>query len=57
MNFKECCDKATELIETCFDENNDDDLTFDERLEKIIKDRTIDDDIKDIIKNCIANPL
>lgn len=32
-NMKETCDKMTEIIESCWDENNPDDgLTFDERL-------------------------
>lgn len=31
--MKETCDKMTEIIESCWDENNPDDgLTFDERL-------------------------
>ena len=31
--FKRKCDKLTDLIESCWDENNPDDgLTFDERL-------------------------
>jgi len=35
MNFKEKCNKATELIESCWDENNPvDGLSFDERLNK-----------------------
>ncbi|WP_198016036.1 hypothetical protein [Methanobrevibacter wolinii] len=33
--FKKKCDKLTELIESCWDENNPNDgLTFDERLQK-----------------------
>ena len=32
-NFKRKCDELTDLMESCFDENNPDDgLTFDERL-------------------------
>lgn len=33
-NFKKKCDNLTNLIESCFDENPEDGLTFDERLEK-----------------------
>lgn len=34
-DFKRKCDDLTDLIESCWDENNPDDgLTFDERLEK-----------------------
>ena len=34
-NFKKKCDDLTDLMESCFDENNPEDgLTFDERLEK-----------------------
>ena len=36
--FKRNIDKAVELIEACWDENNPNDgLTFDERLDKVIK--------------------
>ena len=35
--FKRNIDKATDLIVSCWDENNPDDgLTFDERLDKVI---------------------
>ena len=35
--FKRNIDKAVELIESCWDENNENDgLTFDERLDKVI---------------------
>ncbi|MBR1748241.1 MAG: hypothetical protein IJ743_00430 [Bacilli bacterium] len=34
-NLKEACDKMTEIIESCWDENNmDDELSFDERLHR-----------------------
>lgn len=34
-NFKRKCDDLTDLIESCWDENNPDDgLTFDERLQR-----------------------
>lgn len=37
-DFKRKVDLAVELIESCFDENNiGDGLTFDERLDNIIK--------------------
>ena len=49
--FKRNIDKAVLLIESCFDENNKGDgLTFDERLEKIIKECK-DEDLKDILIN------
>lgn len=49
MDIKEICIKATEFIESCFDENNiDDGLTFDERL-KIRTEELEDEDIKNII--------
>ena len=36
--FKRNIDKATDLIVSCWDENNPSDgLTFDERLEKVIR--------------------
>ena len=36
--FKRNIDKATDLIVSCWDENNPDDgLTFDERLDKVIE--------------------
>ena len=38
MGFKEDVDRMTELIISCWDCNNEDDgLTFDERLEKKVK--------------------
>lgn len=30
--IKAACDKMTEIIESCWDENNNDGLSFDERL-------------------------
>lgn len=49
--FKRKVDLAVEVIESCFDENNKGDgLTFDERLEKIIKECK-DEDLKDILIN------
>lgn len=49
--FKRNIDKAVLLIESCFDENNKvDGLTFDERLEKIIKECK-DEDLKGILIN------
>ena len=36
--FKRNIDKAVELIKSCWDENNENDgLTFDERLDKVIR--------------------
>ena len=47
--FKQDIDKAVSLIESCWDENNEDDgLTFDERLDKVINDCE-DEDLKAIL--------
>ena len=49
--FKRNIDKAVELIESCWDENNGNDgLTFDERLDKVINDCD-DEDLKAILVN------
>jgi len=49
--FKRNIDKAVELIESCWDENNDDDgLTFDERLDKVIADCS-DEQLRAILIN------
>ena len=49
--FKQDIDKAVSLIESCWDENNGDDgLTFDERLDKVINDCD-DEDLKAILVN------
>ena len=49
MKIKEACMKATEFIESCFDENNEDDgMTFDERLNKRMEELE-DEYIKNII--------
>ena len=57
MSFKKKIDKAVELIESCWDENNPDDgLSFDERLDKVI-DECSDDDVKQIIINAKENTL
>lgn len=49
--FKENVETAVELIESCWDENNPDDgLSFDERLDKVI-DECSDEDVKQIIIN------
>ena len=49
--FKRNIDKAVELIEACWDENNPNDgLTFDERLDKVINDCD-DEDLKAILVN------
>ena len=47
--FKKNVDDAVSFIESCWDENNTDDgLTFDERIEKRIN--TLDDDVADIVR-------
>lgn len=47
--FKRKCELATALIESCWDENNPNDgLTFDERLNKIIEDER-DGQVKSIL--------
>ena len=49
--FKQDIDKAVSLIESCWDENNENDgLTFDERLDKVINDCD-DEDLKAILVN------
>lgn len=49
--FKEKIDAATDIIVSCWDENNPDDgLSFDERLDKVI-DECSDEDVKQIIIN------
>ena len=49
--FKQDIDKAVSLIESCWDENNPDDgLSFDERLDKVINDCD-DEDLKAILVN------
>ena len=49
--FKRNIDKAVSLIESCWDENNENDgLTFDERLDKVIE-ACDDEDVKQIIIN------
>lgn len=48
-NFKKCCEKATAFIESCWDENNDDGLTFDERIS--LRLNNLDDDTKEIVIN------
>lgn len=49
--FKQDIDKAVSLIESCWDENNPDDgLSFDERLDKVIE-ACDDGDVKQIIIN------
>ena len=49
--FKRNIDKAVELIEACWDENNPNDgLTFDERLDKVIADCS-DEQLRAILIN------
>ena len=48
--FKRNIDKATDIIVSCWDENNPDDgLTFDERLEKAIRECE-DPELKQILE-------
>ena len=48
--FKQDIDKAVSLIESCWDENNPDDgLTFDERLDKKLQ-NIEDEDVRDIVR-------
>lgn len=57
MSFKEICDKAVEVIESCWDENNPNDgLTFDQRLEKKIKEID-DEELKTVMMRSIQDPL
>lgn len=49
--FKRNIDKAVSLIESCWDENNENDgLTFDERLDKVIEECE-DPQLKSILIN------
>ena len=49
--FKRNIDKAVELLEACWDENNPNDgLTFDERLDKVIADCS-DEQLRAILIN------
>jgi len=49
--FKRNIDKAVKLIESCWDENNENDgLTFDERLDKVIADCS-DEQLRAILIN------
>ena len=49
--FKRNIDRAVEIIESCWDENNPNDgLTFDERLNKVIEECE-DKQLKDILIN------
>ena len=49
--FKQDIDKAVSLIESCWDENNENDgLTFDERLDKVIADCS-DEQLRAILVN------
>jgi hypothetical protein len=49
--FKRNIDKAVEIIESCWDENNENDgLTFDERLDKVIADCS-DEQLRAILIN------
>ena len=49
--FKRNIDRAVELIESCWDENNENDgLTFDERLDKVIADCS-DEQLRAILIN------
>lgn len=51
--FKENCDKATDFLESCWDENNPDDgLTFDERVQERLV--NLDDGVKKIVLNCVG---
>ena len=47
--FKRKVDEATDFIVSCWDENNDDDLTFDERVASRIGE--LDPEVQKIVKN------
>lgn len=48
--FKKACNEATDFIVSCWDENNPDDgLSFDERVQSRLND--LDPDVKAIVKN------
>lgn len=52
MKLQNYYDEATDFIKSCSDENNDDDLSFDERVKSKID--TIDDEI---VKSIVINSL
>lgn len=47
--FKEKVNEAINIIESCFDENNEDNLSFDERLDNAIE-NCEDEVIKGLLK-------
>lgn len=47
--FKKKVDAATDFIVSCWDENNDDDLTFDERVASRIN--LLDPEVRKIVEN------
>ena len=51
--WKKHCEMATVFLESCFDENNSDDgLTFDERVQLRLNEIT-DENVKRIVERCI----
>ena len=52
LSLKKYYDKATEFIESCFDENNNDDLDFETRVNSRID--TIDDEL---VKNIVIDSM
>lgn len=51
-NIKKACDKMTEIIESCWDENNPDDgLSFDERLHQKLE--SLPDDDKKLLEEVL----
>lgn len=51
-NIKKACDKMTEIIESCWDENNPDDgLSFDERLHQKLE--SLPDDEKKLLEEVL----
>lgn len=51
-NIKKACDKMTEIIESCWDENNPDDgLSFDERLHQKLE--SLPDDDKKLVEEVL----
>lgn len=52
--FKKACNEATDFIVSCWDENNPDDgLSFDERVQSRLND--LDPDVKRIVSLVVIN--
>ena len=51
MDIRTACIRATEFLESCFDENNEEDgLSFDERVQRRLVEEDIDDDVRRVVE-------